>query len=327
MIDDLVKSLRPDDVTEESYQARRPEDLQKAFAAKPRRRTPLLVASGLLAAAAAAFVAFAPSATVVTMEGPQQVTVVTEPAKLTARSVLLAGAETLAKTSREAGTYWHEKIRTFTTPAEGVIVASTDETWYDGSGGRTKPAQDVQTTFADAKAESAWRAQGRPGLPGDKEERSFTGMVLAWGIGDKDVRQEDVKRLPTDRAALQKWLDEARPDGEDAGAFTFGAARTILTSPASNETRAALLRILADQEGLRLDETSKDPLNRPGVSITDATGDHTLVVDRDTAKLLAYIYEGEDEKQADTPPGSVMIPAKKGTAIAYLESGWSELPE
>ncbi len=54
MIDDLVKSLRPDDVTEASYQARRAEDLRRAFAARPvRRRTPLLAASGLLAAARA----------------------------------------------------------------------------------------------------------------------------------------------------------------------------------------------------------------------------------------------------------------------------------
>ncbi|TKK87361.1 hypothetical protein FDA94_17810 [Herbidospora galbida] len=323
MIDDLVKSLRPDDVTEESYRARRADDLTRAFAERParRRRTPLLAASGLLAAAAAAFVAFAPSTTVAQRPAP----VPAATPVLTARSVLLAGAETLERTPAETGTYWHEKIRTFTSPMDGVVVASTAETWYDGRDGRIGPVRDVATTFADERAGKAWRAEGKPGLPVGAE-RSFKGMVLAWGIGTKEVRQEDLKKLPADRAALQKWLDEARPEGTGKGAFAFAAARHILTSPASNATRATLLRILADQNGLRLDENAKDPVGRPGLSITDATGDHTLVVDPATAKLLAYVYDGEDERPVDTPPGTTMIPAQKGTAYAYLESGWSDLP-
>ncbi len=67
-------------------------------------------------------------------------------------------------------------------------------------------------------------------------------------------------------------------------------------------------------------------MGRPGVSITDPTGDHTLVVDPDTATLLAYRYDGGDEEQADTPPGTMMIPARAGTVIAFLESGWSAPP-
>ncbi|WP_062354499.1 hypothetical protein [Herbidospora yilanensis] len=325
MIDDLVRSLRPDDVTEESYRARRADDLKRAFAARPerRRRTPLLAASGLLAAAAAAaFVVFAPSATVAQRPAPVPV----ETPVLTARSVLLAGAETLESTPAQTGTYWHQKIRTFTSPLDGVVVASTGETWYDGRDGRIGPVRDVKTTFADERAEKAWRAKGRPGLPEAGAERSFKGMVLAWGIGTKTVRQDDLKKLPAGRAALQRWLDEARPSGEDAGSFAFGAARHILTSPAANTTRATLLRILADQSGLRLDEKATDPIGRPGLSITDATGDHTLVVDPATAKLLAYVYNGEDEQPVDTPPGTKMIPAQQGTAYAYLETGWSDLP-
>ncbi|NAS25025.1 hypothetical protein GT755_25490 [Herbidospora sp. NEAU-GS84] len=324
MIDDLVRSLRPDDVTEESYQARRADDLRKAFAVRPerRRRTPLLAASGLLAAAAAAFVVFAPSTTVAHRPAPVPV----DTPVLTARSVLLAGAETLERAPAETGTYWHEKVRTFTSPLDGVVVASTGETWYDGRDGKIGATRDVQTTFADERAEKAWRAKGRPGLPKTGAARSFTGLVLAVGIGTKQVRQDDVKKLPADRAALQKWLDEARPSGQDAGSFTFAAARHILTSPASNTTRATLLRILADQRGLRLDENATDPIGRPGLSITDATGDHTLVVDPATAKLLAYVYNGEDEQPVDTPPGTMMIPAQKGTAYAYLETGWADLP-
>ncbi|GAB1824147.1 hypothetical protein [Herbidospora sp. RD11066] len=323
MIDDLVKSLRPDDVTEGSYQARRAEDLRRAFAAKPvRRRTPWLVASGLLAAAAA-FAVFTPPATVTAPPKPVETTMT----RLTARSVLLAGAATWERTPAEKGTYWHEKTRTFAAPLDGVIVGWTDEIWYDGRGGRTRPGRDVRVTFASDRTESTWRTAGKPGLPEATKDRTFGNMVLAWGIGTKSVRQADIERLPADRAALQKWLDEARPEGEDAGAFVFGAARHLLAGPAANPTRATLFRILADQKGLRLDETSKDPLNRPGVSITDPTGDHTLVVDPASAKLLAYVYDGEDEQQADTPEGTMMIPAKQGTKIAFLESGWSERPE
>nr|WP_062342264.1 CU044_5270 family protein [Herbidospora sakaeratensis] len=325
MIDDLVRSLRPDDVTEESYQARRADDLTRAFAEQParRRRSPLLAASGLLAAAAAAFVVFAPSTTVpvkIPLETPVATPV------LTARSVLLAGAETLERTPAGKGTYWHEKVRTFTSPLDGVVVASTGETWYDGRDGKIGATRDVKTTFADERAEKVWRAKGRPGLPDAGAERSFEGMVLAWGIGTKQVRQADLKKLPADRAALQKWLDEARPTGEDAGSFTFAAARHVLTSPASNAARATLLRILADQDGLRLDDDATDPVGRPGLAITDATGDHTLVVDPATAKLLAYVYDGPDERQVDSPPGTTMIPARHGTAYAYLETGWADLP-
>ncbi|WP_062434804.1 CU044_5270 family protein [Herbidospora daliensis] len=325
MIDDLVRSLRPDDVTEESHRARRADDLARAFAERPARKRPptrLLAASGLLAAAAAAFVVFAPSTTVVTRPDPVPVGTPV----LTARSVLLAGAETLERTRPEKGTYWHEKIRTFTSPLDGVTVASTAETWYDGRDGRIGATTDVRTTFTGDRAEKTWRAEGRPGLPEATKDQSFTGLVLAWGIGTKQVRQADLKKLPADRAALQKWLDDARPRGEDAGAFAFAAARHILTSPAPNATRATLLRILADQGGLHLDDDATDPVGRPGLAITDATGDHTLVVDPATATLLAYVYDGPDERPVDTPPGTTMIPIRQGTAYAYLESGWSDLP-
>ncbi|WP_061300171.1 hypothetical protein [Herbidospora cretacea] len=321
MIDDLVKTLRPDDVTEASYQARRADDLRRALAAKPAgRRTPLLAASGLVAAAVVAFLVVPPSSST----RPPAAVEVTH--RLTARSVLLAGAETLERTPAETGTYWHEKVRTFTSPMDGVVVASTGETWYDGRNGKIGATRDVETTFADEKAAKAWRARGRPGLPEEKKEQAFNGIALSWRIGTKDVRQDDLKKLPADRPALQKWLDEARPAGEDAGSFTFGAARHILTSPASTGTRAALLRILADQQGLRLDENTKDPTGRPALSITDATGDHTLAVDPSTAKLLAYVYNGEDEKPVDTPPGTRAFPAQQGTAYAYLDSGWTSLP-
>ncbi|MBE3008079.1 hypothetical protein IL992_02585 [Microbispora sp. NEAU-D428] len=53
-------------------------------------------------------------------------------------------------------------------------------------------------------------------------------------------------RLPREVEGLRRWLEAHRRD-EPYADFTFRMTRLVLSSPTTPATRAAMLRILADQ--------------------------------------------------------------------------------
>lgn len=66
--------------------------------------------------------------------------------------------------------------------------------------------------------------------------------------------------------------------------------RLVLSGPTTPATRAAMLRILADQPGLRLERGVTDPIGRSGAAIVSADGAKT-----------GYESSGWVEKIGDRP--------------------------
>ncbi|MEV0583677.1 hypothetical protein [Nonomuraea sp. NPDC050310] len=333
--DDLMLSLRPDALTEDSHRLRRERDLAAAFAAR-RPRSPLparLLKAGLgLAAAAAVGVPYVVSSSPATAPpsvaspgGSAGVAAVPAPAEtVDARSFLLAGAETLAKTPAASARYWFSSTRTYDPVKGGGVLAVTDEVWSSPRGGRLVTGKDAEYLPA------------RPGAALPEEKSLDHGpMLLKTAIGGALVSDADVAALPSGQAALDRWLRDAyQGRGEDLPAeaaaearaetypaFVLGAARFLLDSPATPATRAAVLRLLAAQPGLTMQQGVTDPAGRSGVQIGLAGSPVQLTVDPTGAKLLAFTYTGPDvpEKRAGT---SVRAAQVSGRKVAILSSGW-----
>ncbi|MBB2910978.1 hypothetical protein FHS43_002243 [Streptosporangium becharense] len=342
-IDDRVRALRPDNLMEETYRSRRDADLTRAFAetapSRPAARfrlavprlslVPRLLVAGALAAAAAAVVVPATMTGTTAQPGPgaDPVPAVAAPSRstaapveLTAGTFLLAGAETAAREPADTGRYWFERTRTFEPVGSGAVVAHTGEIWYNGRDGRSSSNLDVKVTFADEADEAAWREKGSPRLWEAPKTEDFSKISLQTKLGKQTLTLNDERKLPGDAAELERWLRAAHEDGP-FGEFVFTAARHILSSPASPATRSAMLRVLAAQPGLKLEQGVTDPLGRPGVAVTTADGHHRLIVDESGARLLAFEYDGPDQ-EGRTAERAVGLPLPKGMKVAYESSGW-----
>ncbi|GAA0830087.1 hypothetical protein ACFQVD_43175 [Streptosporangium amethystogenes subsp. fukuiense] len=347
-VDERVRALRPDALTEDAHRRRREADLARAFAeARPRPRslfrptfrpgfrlTPKVALVGALVGLAAAVTAPAVVTGTIGLRGPgggrtaELVPPLSSSAStpgapvvtLDARSFLLAGAETAAREVAPKGRYWFERTRTFEPVGAGAVVAHTDEIWSDGRKGRSSSSQDVKITFETPSDEAAWKAKGSPSLWSSPETSDFA-MILQIGLGAKTLTVGEEQKLPGDVEGLERWLRSAHREGPFAD-FVFEGARHLLSMPTSAATRASMLRILADQPGLVLKQDVLDPLGRKGTAVTTANGHHTLVIDESGARLLAFRYDGPDEKPQAGTANSVFVPARKGFKVAYESSGW-----
>ncbi|MFF0776539.1 hypothetical protein ACFYUK_47190 [Nonomuraea wenchangensis] len=333
--DDLMLSLRPDAVTEESHRVRRERDLSAAFGAYRRPRSPLTArllktALGLAAAAAVGVpyaISSAPAAAppVAKSSAPAESRSTAGPvATVDARSFLLAGAETVARTPAATARYWFSSTRTFDPVKGGGVLAVTDEVWSAPSGGRLVTGKDAAYIPA------------RPGAKLPKEKTVDHGpMVLETAIGGARVTDESMADLPGGQEALDAWLREAyrgagkglpaeaaaEARAESYPSFVLSAARYLLDSPATPATRAAVLRILAAQPGLTMKQDVTDPTGRTGVEIGLRDGDFRLVIDPTGARLLSFTYTGPSspEKWSGT---SVRAASVSGRQVAILSSGW-----
>ncbi|MET8049841.1 hypothetical protein ABZU75_19825 [Streptosporangium sp. NPDC005286] len=351
-VDERVRALRPDALAEDAYRRRREADLARAFAeARPRPRsvfrptfrpgfrlTPRVALVGALVGLAAAVTVPAVVTGTIGLRGPgggrtaeltypdqtsagsTAATPGTPVVTLDARSFLLAGAETAARETAPKGRYWFDRTRTFEPVGSGAVVAHTDESWSDGKDGRLSSNQDVQVTFETDSDEAAWKAKGSPSLWPAPRTEDFS-MVLGMQIGAKTLTLGKEQKLPGDVEGLERWLRSAHREGSFAD-FAFEGARHLLSMPTSAATRASMLRILAAQPGLVLKQGVLDPLGRTGTAVTTANGHHTLVIDESGARLLAFLYDGPDEKPRATDSRTAFIPARKGLKVAYESFGW-----
>ncbi|MFD0662153.1 hypothetical protein [Thermocatellispora tengchongensis] len=240
---------------------------------------------------------------------------------LDARSFLLAGAERAAGEERAEGAFWYSRVRTFKPQPSGEVVVSSEEVWYDGETGRGRITTGLDAEIIlPGESGGAGKAKGTP--KPEPETRDFD-MRLLTAIGGERLSQDDIRRLPDDVAGLRRWLDAHRAEGESETGFVFAMTRFVLSQPTTPATRAAMLRILADQPGLKLERGITDPLGRPGAAVTSPDGEHRLIVDESGARLLAEEYHGPD--RADKRDGrSVHVGARKGEKTVYESSGWTE---
>ncbi|MGI5155312.1 hypothetical protein [Microbispora sp. CA-102843] len=333
--DELIRALRPDDLLDETYHRRREADLARIFADLPARwpsslRTRLM----LLGAAAAGFAAVAVPAVVAGIAAPDGAgepagsTVsgnavasappsrATPAVTLDARSFLLVGADNAARADAKAGRFWYSRERIYEPRPSGEILVSTTEAWYDGETGRGR-----STTGLDAKVVAPGAAAGKAkGVP-TPTTQDFR-MKLLVNVGGEDLSQDDFWRLPREAEGLRRWLAAHRRDEPDAD-FTFWMTRLMLSSPTTPATRAAMLRILADQPGLRLERGVTDPIGRPGAAVVSADGVNRLIVDESGARLLAEEYNGPDREEKHAGR-TVYAGARTGEKTVYESSGWTD---
>ncbi|MFF4127530.1 CU044_5270 family protein [Microbispora rosea] len=226
MTDRMFAQLKParlDELTEAAHSRHRADDLARAFrtppappkAAVPFRRRPLLLSGGLVAAGLAAAVIVAPH--VAPQPGPAPSaalsrTVATRPAALDARSVLLAAAESAARTPASTGRYWYTRERTFSRVRvdEDAYVAKLKalaaerdrraasgskeaaDRWLDAQVSKLKKTSDLAYAAYSGSTDESWRARAK-------------------GDVNRNVRRSDGKITFGSPEDEEKWRSSGSP--------------------------------------------------------------------------------------------------------------------
>lgn len=184
-----------------------------------------------------------------------------------------------------------------------ALVPRRREVWVgaDGSGRILEvPGRPV---FPRPRDRTLWMRAGRPRIQGGGSDREYgAGRLLPEGF----------EALPTDPGTLADVLRRDRVDSAlpaDPGLFV--AAADLLSEPLVDPAhRAALYRVVAGIEGVRLLGQVTDPSGRPGVgvAITSRSGntlqDHVLIFDAETSEVLAeevVLLEQVEGIDADPP--------------------------
>jgi hypothetical protein len=263
---------------------------------------------------------------------------------LSAKDVLLLAAQRAEKSVASSGKYWH--VRTVGGNTDTVVGTGANryhlerrwvsETWTP----RGEPAtlwdgyRELGYRPATAADKAAWVRDGSPSQwdlgPGDTVggEHLIVSMAPEDGhLGkipldsDEQIGPAEAMKLPTDPAALKKYLLGIHNGIEDAGdpnRWLFSWASGLLVDlPAPPAVRAAVLRIIAELPGVHSQGEVRDPLGRDGVGIVlvgkgdGETFTEQLVVDPDTGRLLALVIGGPSEAKA------------KNGYQAVLDAGWT----
>ncbi|MCO6004387.1 CU044_5270 family protein [Actinoallomurus purpureus] len=263
--DDMFRTLRPsglDTAVAESHARRREQDLANALNdARPglavpvttaRRRMPRVLIAGLAAGAVAATAA----GVIVASDGSGRSGGVRPTASgtgqaLDARTVLLASAETVARTPATTGAYWYvreretglvqpdtaiDKATAKRLAAKGRVlksapitasVSKTEESW-DGRNrhDRTITGIDPKITFASPAEEAKWKrmspAERRRwdlDVSGKPQVSNYDFSKVRLSPTQRDQSIEQLTKLPTDVAALErvmrKWYKDENQESTD----------------------------------------------------------------------------------------------------------------
>jgi hypothetical protein len=256
-----------------------------------------------------------------------------------AAAVLKAAASTAAGRTPpplEPGQFWYTKTegsnvdllpRPASPPRQFLAAEpSVGEEWWGPTGVWRSRGRYGNPVVLDADR-AAWIAAGRPPLQtndrgwelrGQQARRfmSWPGVVfprLDWNRQAWNHAAQRLRQLPTDPAALDRWLrdnwwrdragsPEARercrnpihaqrcPNQAEATVDIFRAATWLLARPITPPAlRAALFGVLARLEGIRMLGTMTDEQGRSGtaVAITFDGVRHELVFDPSSSLLLA----------------------------------------
>lgn len=141
------------------------------------------------------------------------------------------------------------------------------------------------------------------------------GKLKAWPVGDEFLTWTQLESLPTDPDALETRL------GDDA----FGKASALLEdAPLAPEVRAALFKIMARTEGVKLIGQVEDTKGRKGTAVEftgragwmedPATGKRTTLPSR-TTRLVIDPQSGKLLESYDTAKGMA------DSRATYLEVG------
>ncbi|GAB2593992.1 hypothetical protein Aab01nite_82460 [Paractinoplanes abujensis] len=321
-IDEMVRAARPEPPAgwaQSSGGQRVLDDVLKnrrVATVRSRPATRRLVLTGLAPAAAAAVAGVlvlgqsgppAPSPT-----GPDGA------APKTARDLLLVAAERSA--AADDGRYWlvvreHGELRQLG-PAKRpyhMLLRLQDEQWQATRAADTSQVffQRLAATPVTAADRAAWQADGSPtrwtdggvaveGAAGPRTRRDIDhpNRSRTYPLGGTSLTAAQLEALPTDPAALRRWLLKLFKDvgmAEQTDYALFWSGRHLAFDlPVPPGVRAAAYRMLADVKGVTLLGPATDRRGRPGLAVAcTRTGDNgkagqtSLIIDPRTGQALA----------------------------------------
>ncbi len=189
-----------------------------------------------------------------------------------------AGDERVTPATERAGTAPYWKVRTLewnrTLDRDQRPDESYETIWVSRSGTRGKPSN---------------------GLVQDYTRQDMGGTV--WVVCGKPVGWDELRKLPTDPAALRSRLvGEATGDSVPEELFD-GVEDLLARSPAESELRAALFEVLTGIPGARVTEEIKDSTGRASTAVElDAdTWRQQLIVDTKSFHVLETVDRARND--------------------------------
>ncbi|MFU8852087.1 CU044_5270 family protein [Micromonospora sp. SL1-18] len=211
----------------------------------------------------------------------------------------LAGRITAAPYDREGGRYAYHRLKSWGGNSrmsdEGHVLSSVEErrSWDTPDGRRWTDETTLGMEFPDAASRDYWTKQ----LPAPAV--SQTAPPPAGPVEeprDPDHPDRNDWRLPSDRAALARWLGTDLPAFEVAG----GVFKMYYRFLVPRRTRADILTMLADKPGFVWRGRVVDRAGRPGLAVTaeytlpagtyPERAQELLIFDPNTGELLAEEY-------------------------------------
>jgi hypothetical protein len=201
-----------------------------------------------------------------------------------------------------------------------AYVSGTEESWNGRDRhNRTITGIDRKISFPSSAEEAKWKKLGAAerrrwdlDVPGRSQVGNYDFSKIKLSVTQRDKTVDALMKLPTDPAAFEKtmrtWFKHENQlsnavDGEpmDGGfaMYVFGEAQDLLAGPITPGAKAALYRLLAEQQGIHYLGTANDPLGRRGAVLAmgdptvdeqqnpEAAGEIRLIIDTGTGRLLA----------------------------------------
>ncbi|MEQ4724184.1 CU044_5270 family protein [Nonomuraea sp. B19D2] len=339
LTDEIYQRHRSDDLARMLRSPRVP-DHSRRFSMSQRRLLVLIAGTSVAGLAAAAAVLVR---RLITADPAPIGAAATRPASsapgitLNARDVLLASATRAQRQPASTpGKYWYTRERT----SERIIVprgepgsaktgkpaplpfnafaTHTQDSWNaldKGDITRTVTNQDVKVTFASAEDEAKWKAAGsQPLWPQKPSTNNDDDMPYKFTLGSQEITFSQLENLPTQpeklEAALwqayesesdENWEGGSKPKFEDY--LWSDVAHSLLSAPTTPQTRAAFLRVLAQQPGITSLGDATDALGRTGTALAMQSsdpsdgGEYRLVISKNAAELIASEYRAKGDAE------------------------------
>ncbi len=244
---------------------------------RPRRRSRALRGVGISGAVAASIAIAAVAWTL------------RQPASATASLDRLADHARQQEALVAGGGYLYSRITEFALVGVNdlppVLVPRTFETWVRPNGSGRRVVTTGQPKFFSADDRARWVKAGRPTL-------AETGVVSVQ-VAPGDLSGADLGALSTDPPTLLRQLRERAAGQEQPGSYgVLERAREVMVDPgASPRLRSAVLRAIAQIDGLEIDQVARDEQGRAGLGVSvvaDINGRsrYELVFNRESGDLL-----------------------------------------
>ncbi len=268
------------------------------------------------------------------------------PTTLSARSILLSAAESIANEMVGHGPYWltdevHGWAAVVRAPSGPYVVERRQgvRQWLGtGKHGSWQATRDLGARPQRPADVAAWRRAGsparwtfpRPFTPWTAQPSQWKTIKVPTQLSFPDGSPAQLQRLPTDPARLREYF-LSKPHSSEGritdAQWLYDCVYGLFSEPSPPEVRAAAYRMLAQEPGIRSLGIATDPLGRRGqaVALPDGAPDgpateQRLVVDTGTGQLLAMetvLVRARPGGPVSDPRAPVHLTAPAGTILNY----------